>query len=137
MIVNILNKICSDCKSYTRPKVHFDRTLTGDPAQKLDENGVRDAVDNGNHIGFPIYEQVEKTEFAGNYPYVLIAETQGSAMIIVNEKTRTLGVANVLLSTAALWTVVLIMFFLVVLCGIALWLIVSKLYYFLFTYYLL
>lgn len=115
----IIKQVCRGC-SY-ESTLHFDRTLSGYPSEKVKMNDVKATVGEGVHINFPIFSKFEFDKFQGTFPYIGIARTQGSAMIVVDPEMKTLGMLNMLKAISQAWSVILVAVLMALLCGWAFW----------------
>ena len=120
----ILNQVCVHCNAY-KSKIYYDRTGAGYPSKKTSMKDVKATVDEGTHMNFPFFGRFEVERFAGFYPYIGIMQTQGVAMLVVDEKVKTVGMVQILMSISKAWSVLCIGVLMCFVCGWLFWFLVS------------
>lgn len=107
-ISGIIKKVCTECRTYRYPTIHFNRTYTGHNPSKLNEIAVRVAISEVTHMSFPIYGKFDVPNFMGNYPYLGVALSQGSAMVVYYEEVKVVEFTALLMKILSSWPIVVI-----------------------------
>ncbi|XP_057313806.1 uncharacterized protein LOC130655123 isoform X2 [Hydractinia symbiolongicarpus] len=121
LLTTILKEVCTNCKTYTVPKIYFDRTLTGHSAEKQNAQHMKEDIGSTVQLNMPVYGKFAVRKYAGIYPYIGIVRTQGSAAIMYNQKVRRYQMKDLLRNVFASWTIVAIMVLLSIKFGLLLW----------------
>lgn len=116
----VIKAVCVECRAY-ESRLYYDRTFTGHPSEKVTMKYLKDNVGVGSHMNFPIFGKFEFEKFQGSFPYIGIAYSQGSAMIVVDPEMKTMGMMSILKSIANAWSVIFVGVLLAFLCGWVFW----------------
>jgi len=79
----------------------------------------------GAHLTFAIFGKFIVEKFQGVYPYVGLLSTQGSALIVYDEKVKVVGLLEILKSISNAWSVMLIAVLIASVVGWLFWFFVS------------
>ena len=93
----IISNVCNKCKGYSVPEIAFNKTENGYPSKKLRIRDVKNHIV-GAHLTFALFGKFVIENFQGVYPYVGLVNTQGSALIVYNQKVKVLGLLEILKS---------------------------------------
>lgn len=121
----IVDAVCTGCRSYSRSVIRYNQTLTGHPSQKVRDRDVKLFI-KGSHLSFPLFGKFDIEMFQGQFPYVGIVQSQGSAMIVPLVKVKTVGLMAILSSITNAWSVMLVAVLIASLVGWMFWFFVSQ-----------
>ena len=120
----VVSAVCTDCTSY-KPSLFYNMTKNGRESMKHDVDEVKQYLDEFTHMSFPIFGRFTITRFQGELPYIGFVQSQGSALLIYQPRTKTIGVVAILTAVANAWPVILIAVLLASISGWILWFLVS------------
>jgi len=122
----IIDEVCTDtCNSYNSSILYFDRTESGHPSFKKNENGVRKTVGQSAHMNFPVQGYMSMKQFQGNHPYVGIVQFQGTAFVVFHESVVSIGFGGILMALMNSWSMMMMAVIMAWLCGCLYWFTVS------------
>ena len=122
----IIDNVCSNtCNSYNKSTIFYDRTYSGDPSIKKNENGVRRTIGESAHLNFPIQGRMTMESFQG-FPFIGIIPFQGTAFIVYHNSVVSVGMAGIFKAVFQAWSVILVSCLLAWLCGCVYWFTVSS-----------
>ena len=120
----VVSSVCTDCRGY-KPTLYYNMSRTGRSARKRNVDEVVKYLDDTTHISFPIFGRFTVTRFQGELPFIGFVQSQGSAMIVYQPRTKTIGVVAILAAVFNAWPVILIAVLLACMSGWILWFLVS------------
>ena len=120
----MLMQICGKCSAYKNIPLYFDRTKGGRNPIRASESELKDKISDDVHIHLTVTGRKELTVFQGQYQFVQILESPGSAFIVVDQTklSKTRVIFKSLLNT---WPVVLISLLMACVAGMFIWVFVS------------
>ena len=115
---------CGACNGIL-PMINYYVSYSGESAEKTSELNVKDRIENGYHMSFPIFGRSEMRHFMSNHIFIELVRSPGSAMIVNGAIDYTAKTINALKSTIRTWPMILIILLISLLFGILLWSVVS------------
>ena len=115
---------CGACNKIL-PRINYYVSRTGENPEKRSELNLKNTIQNGYHISFPIFGRAEIRNFMDGHIFLELVRTPGSAMIVNGAIDYTAKTINAFKSIVIVWPMVLIIILISIIFGIFLWTFVS------------
>ena len=123
----VVGAVCTDCISY-KPSLFYNKTKNGRASLKHGVGEVKEHLNEFTHISFPIFGRFTITRFQGDLPYIGFVQSQGSALLVYQPRTKTIGVVAILIAVANAWPVIVIAVLLACMSGWIIWFLVGYIF---------
>ena len=122
----MIEKSCDRCNGIA-PRINIRVSSNGEEPEKKSELELKEKIERGYHLSFPIFGRAEMTSFMEIHKFVALVKSPGSAMIITDAIDYEAKTLNAFKSVKRVWPMLVIILLLSIIFGTLMWSVVSML----------